>query len=276
LGFNNLAQRGRRTFKEEASVTKPVEGTEFLKDQQPASVPIWLETLAGLDWLALRLSPVYWGCGVPRGDGAAVIVVPGFLGSDSYLQELYWWLRRIGHRPYMSRIGRNADCLDLLVTRLLDTIGRAHEETGRKVHLVGHSLGGMLSRAAAALHPDLIASVAVLGSPFRGIRSHPFVLRMSDRVRTRIHLRNGLPGGRSDRPDCYTGYCTCDTVSAFQQRLPDSIPHIAIYTRSDGIVDWRFCVNDDPATNFEVTGTHVGLAFNPQVFSLIGRQLAGA
>lgn len=258
-------------------MTEPVAGTQFAQDQLAAPVPIWLESLAGLDWLSLRLSPVYCGCGVPRGDASPVIMVPGFLGSDSYLQELYWWLDRIGYRPYMSRIGRNAECLDLLVTRLFDTIDKAHADTGRKVHLIGHSLGGMLSRAAAALKPAVIASVSVLGSPFRGIRSHPLVLQMTDRVRNRIHLQNRLagPDGQNDRPHCYTGYCACDTVSAFQLAVPDSVPSMAVYTKTDGIVDWRFCVNDDASTNFEVTGTHVGLAFNPQVFSLIGRHLAG-
>ncbi len=191
--------------------------------------------------------------------------------------SVYWWLERIGYRPYMSRIGRNAECMDLLVTRLFATIEQAHEDTGRKVHLIGHSLGGMLSRAATALRPHLIASVTVLGSPFRGIRAHPLVLEMSDRVRARIDLQNrrAAADGRNDRPDCYTGYCSCDTVSAFQRDFPDSIPHMAVYTKTDGVADWRFCVDDEPGNNFEVTGTHVGLAFNPQVFSLIGGHLAG-
>lgn len=257
-------------------MSKRAGAPQFVRDEQPASVPIWLESLVGLDWLALRLSAVYCGWGVPRGDASPVVVVPGFLGSDWYLHELYWWLRRIGYRAYMSRIGRNADCLDLLVTRLFTTVERAHDDTGRKVHLIGHSLGGMLSRAAAARRPALIASVVTLGSPFRGIRSHPFVLQMSDRVRSRVRLQNrlGARDGRKDEPGCYSGYCRCDTVSAFQLDLPRSVPTIAVYTKTDGIVDWRFCVNDDPAENFEVTGTHSGLAFNAQVYGLIAQHLA--
>ena len=54
----------------------------FARDQRPAPVPIWREGLAGLDWLALRASPVFYGCGVPRGDGSAAVLVPGFLGTD--------------------------------------------------------------------------------------------------------------------------------------------------------------------------------------------------
>ena len=75
-------------------------------------------------------------------------------------------------------------------------------------------------------------------------------------------------------PDCYTGRCGCDSVRALQTLPP--VPQIAIYTRSDGIVDWRACVNDDRETDFEVSGTHVGLVFNPAVYGLIAARLAAA
>lgn len=239
----------------------------FLKDQQSAERPLWREALAGLDWLALRSSPVYYGLGIPRGDKSAVIVIPGFLGTDTYLQEIYYWLRRIGHRPYMSRIGWNAECIDILVERLHETITRAQSETGGKVHLIGHSLGGVLARSAASLWPERVASVITLGSPFRGIRSHPLVLQAGEQVRARIRRQN------QQQPDCYTGYCECKAVRAVQSSFPASVPSFAIYTKSDGVVDWRVCVNDDPKTNFEVTGTHVGLVFNADVYRLIAERL---
>ena len=68
--------------------------------------------------------------GVPRGDKSAVIVVPGFLGTDNYLWEMNLWLRRTGYKPYMSRIGWNADCLHLLTERLAATIDKAYAATG--------------------------------------------------------------------------------------------------------------------------------------------------
>jgi triacylglycerol lipase len=240
----------------------------FTPDQQPASVPLWRESLAGLDWLALRTSPVFYGCGVARGDGTGVVLVPGFLGSDWYLLELHGWLARMGYRSFLSRIGRNAECLDMLSDRLLETVERARHETGRPVHLVGHSLGGMLARSLASRRPDLVASVVTLGSPFRGIRSHPLVLMASRRVRERVQAEKG--------PDCYTGYCRCEAVRGLERPLPASVPTLAVYTRTDGIVDWRMCVNDDPAANVEVPGTHVALVANPAVYRALARHLADA
>jgi hypothetical protein len=65
--------------------------------------------MVGMDWLSLRASAVYRGNGVPHGDGSAVVLVPGFLGSDQYLGDMFSWLRRIGYQPYMSGMGRNAE-----------------------------------------------------------------------------------------------------------------------------------------------------------------------
>ncbi len=256
----------------EAVALRPVaQATAYFDaEERPAAVPIWREALFGLDWLALRASPVLYGCGIPRGDGAPVVVVPGFLGSDFYLLEMYFWLGRIGYRPYLSSMGRNAECLDLLTGRLLGTVEEARASTGRRVHLIGHSLGGMLSRAGAVRRPDRIASVITLGSPFRGIRSHPLVMQAASAVRARIRSR----AAREIEPDCFTGSCRCETVNALHAPLPLSVPQIAIYTRTDGIVDWRACINGDPEADVEVTGTHVGLAWNPNVYRIIAERLA--
>ena len=113
----------------------------FLKDQQVSQRPLWREAFVGLDWLALRSSPVYYGLGVPRGDGSAVIVIPGFMGTDMYLREIYDWLRRIGYRPYMSRIGWNAECVNTLVDRLSETITTAQAETGGGRRAAGQGRG---------------------------------------------------------------------------------------------------------------------------------------
>ena len=244
--------------------------TGFDKEMRESALPIWFESLVGVDWTLLHLSPVYYGFGVPKGDGSATIVVPGFLGSDVYLYELYLWLGRIGYKPYLSNIGWNADCLNTLSNKLIETIKTAHAETGKKVNLIGHSLGGVLSRSAANQHPELVESIITLASPFRGVRSHPKVVEMSHRVRARI-FRNT---DKTDFPNCYTGHCNCKAVSALQNYMPDYIKRTAIYTKSDGIVDWQNCTSRFPENNFEVSGTHIGLVYNFQAYKIIAERLA--
>lgn len=243
------------------------------KKHEAVSLPIWLEGLAALEMLCLRVSPVYWGCGVPKGDGSAVVVVPGFLLTDLYLTEFRLWLRRLGYQPFSSGIGWNAECPNLLIKqRLAATVETACQATGRRVHIVGHSLGGVIARAIAAQMPDRIASVITLASPFQGVMAHSSILRLAEWVRSGIHKRNG----QAVLPECYTAACTCNFLEAIAGDFPPSVGQTAIYTKSDGIVDWRVCGTGDPAIDCEVSATHLGLAFNPTVYELIGQRLAAA
>jgi pimeloyl-ACP methyl ester carboxylesterase len=202
-----------------------------------------------------------------------VVLIPGFLKSDTYLSRLHCWLTRIGYRSYFSGIGENAECPNLLIqSPLRESIDRAFHETGRKLHLVGHSLGGVIARALAAQNPEKIASVITLGSPFRGTVAHRMVLNAAEEVRKRILEEHGP----LVRPDCYTGRCTCHFVESLRTQFPECVLETAIYTRSDGIVDWRYCRTEDPEIDFEVPGTHLGLVFNSDAYRIIARRLAAA
>ena len=263
--------RGERAVRRYYAETPPP--TEhFHEDERPAMTPMWRETRVGLEWAALRMSRLYRGDGVARGDGDAVVLIPGFLVNDWYLGELAGWLGRIGYRPYLSRIGVNADCLDVLGDRLLRTIDEAYAATERPVHLIGHSLGGIYARSAAIRRPERVASVITLGTPLRGLRPHPLLIAAQAWVAARIHRRRGAQVER----DCFTFACPCDAVRALDRPVPPSLPQLAIYTREDGAVDWRYCVSDDPEASVEVRGTHLGLAFNTEVYRAIATRLVSA
>jgi triacylglycerol lipase len=233
-------------------------------------LPLWREVLVGIDWLSLRASAVYRGNGIPHGDGSAVVLIPGFLGSDQYLGDMFSWLRRIGYQPYMSGMGRNAECPDILSGRLTDTVNNAYLDTRRKVHLIGHSLGGTLARSVSVRHPQLVASVVTMAAPLRALRAHPVILGAAKFVRRRILSE------RDVEPECYSGFCSCGFLKSLRRRLPSSITHAAIYTKADGVIDWRCCINGDPDTDIEVQGTHVGLVFNPRVYRHVASILASA
>ncbi|HUO15274.1 MAG TPA: alpha/beta hydrolase [Verrucomicrobiae bacterium] len=233
----------------------------------------WTEVLFAAEILLLHATPVYYGFGVPRGDDSGVVIIPGFLGTDLYLTELHAWLGRIGYRPYLSGIPINAECPNLLVQRHLNqTIERARSETGRKIHLIGHSLGGVIARAVARQRARDIASIITLAAPFRGTATSRTVLRAAEAIRARILREHG----KSVLPDCYTGHCTCNFVNSLKRDIPDSIFETAIYTRDDGIVDWRYCMTRNPEADFEVPGTHIGMAFNPSAYAIVAERLAKA
>ena len=238
----------------------------FHPHQQAARLPLWREVGLLGEWWQLKTSPVLAGQNIPPGNGSAVVTIPGFMCSDLYTSRLTNWLQRIGYRAYPSGLERNNDCLEKVLGRVLATIERAAAETNGPVHLIGHSLGGMLARIATVQRPEQIASVLTLASPFRGVRAHWYILWLGRRVCQRVQS--------AAAPHCFTSFCTCSAVTTLRQDVPAAIPNCAIYTRTDGIVDWRACIHDDPLQNVEVTGTHVGLVFNPQVYTLIGHWLA--
>ena len=68
------------------------------------------ETRWVLEAARLAADPVWHGGGgIPRGDGRAVVLVPGFLGGDYTLAPLARWLGRIGYRPAVCGFVANAD-----------------------------------------------------------------------------------------------------------------------------------------------------------------------
>jgi triacylglycerol lipase len=254
-----------------APASKPRSRNPKHQLQPAANVSLWREALFGAEVLLLHASPVYYGFGIPRGDGSAVVIIPGFLGTDLYLNELRGWLSRIGYRAYFSGIGINADCPNLLIQRRLnETLSRALDETGGKIHLIGHSLGGVIARSVAGARPHDIASLITLAAPIQGTVTHRNVINAAEAVRLRILQEHG----DAVLPHCYTARCTCNFVDSLQRKVPNSIRQTAIYTRHDGVVDWRYCRTEKKGQDFEVRGTHIGMAFNSAAYAIIANRLA--
>ena len=242
----------------------------LLEEPELIYLPLWREAFTWLEYVQLKASPVYYGFGVPHGKGAPVIVVPGFLACDIYLFEMRLWLNRIGYNAHRSHIGVNAECPDILARRLLKTLNRVYEKHGRKVHLIGHSLGGVLSRGVASMAPEKVASVITLASPFRGVRVNPFIGQALAYVRSRISRRLECP-----QDDCFSATCRCAFPMAIQSRFPARIRQTAIFCKRDGIVDWETCLTGNARSDFEVEGTHVGMAWNAATYQIIAKRLAG-
>jgi triacylglycerol lipase len=223
--------------------------------------PLWNEQRAALELGELVTSPVYFGVGVPRGDRTPVVAVPGFLGSDDYLSVLHGWLRRVGYRPARSGL-HCVGPIDGLAARLERRAERVAEETGRRLVLLGHSLGGMLSCRVARRRPDLVEQVITLGSARTSAArdsSDPLIGALADMLLG----QNGTPPTWSEDGEM------------LGSPLPDGVRLACIYSRDDAVVHWRACLDDDPRTVMhEVRGTHTGLAWNARVYRHLGRLLA--
>ncbi len=269
ISTRSAGRPGRMTMIEPPRKVADSERQVLLQDP---TLPIWRELGALLEWVDLRRSPVYRGIGVPRGTGRTVILVPGFLGSDNGLSELRGWLTRIGYRVAPSGIARNMDCPDVTLARLIEATESEAEIAGERVHLVGHSLGGALARAAAVRRPDLIAQVITLASPIREIVAHPLITAMARFLQRNLSSPDDTPRRHSDH--FHSGDCACDTLDALSQPFSNDVASTAIYTRSDGVLQWRTTLDRDSAVNLEVSGTHVGLVVNRDVYHALAQLLA--
>ena len=114
--------------------------------------------------------PVFWGWGVPRGDGHSVLALPGLGGGDGYLLPMRRWLGRIGYRPIDSGIDVNPGWSDELVEELADLVEEEYRRSRSKVTIIGHSLGGVFGYVIAAHQPHMVRQLITLGSPLRFVR----------------------------------------------------------------------------------------------------------
>jgi pimeloyl-ACP methyl ester carboxylesterase len=104
----------------------------------------------------------------PRGDGHPVLVLPGLVASDTSTGPLRSFLRNRGYAVSGWRQGRNLGLRDGVQHAMTDLVHELNDFHGRKVSLVGWSLGGLYARQLAKMMPDRVRSVITLGSPFAG------------------------------------------------------------------------------------------------------------
>ena len=206
---------------------------------------------------SLLLSPLLMRA--PKGDGHPVLALPGFLASDLSMAPLRRYLKELGYDTYAWNMGRNLGGVASRRGALRDLVRHIHDTTGRKVSVVGWSLGGIYARDLALQLPDMVRSVITLGSPFT-----------SDvRATNATRLYEALSGeGINDNPEIQ---------QAIAGDLP--VPTTSIYSRSDGIVNWHTChLNpSETAENIEVhLASHIGLGVNPAALWAVADRLAQA
>lgn len=190
-----------------------------------------------------------------------VLLVPGFMAGDGTLRAMSAFLRRQGLRTYRAQIHVNAGCTREAADRLEKRLEAIATRRGRKVTIVGHSLGGMLARGLAARRPDLVEGIVAMGSPVLAPAAIHRVLAWDAEVLARM-TRAGVRGLMSE--DCFGGGCARLSWEESQLPLDPELGFTAVYSRRDGIVDWKACL-DPAAVHVEVRTSHCGMAVDPVV-----------
>jgi pimeloyl-ACP methyl ester carboxylesterase len=201
---------------------------------------------------------------VPRGDGHAVLVLPGFLSPDQPTWPLRWFLTQVGYNVHPWGLGYNmgfSTAYDYDIEALVEQrLKEVFIESGdRRISLIGWSLGGLYAKYLARRHPRLIRDVIALGSPLSGDTSQVSVWRLYQWV------------SKMDFAD-----------PEFRRKLRllnrplEGVAITAFFCRKDGVVPWRNA-REKPGPlvqNIEVSAAHIAMGFDAFVLYLIAHRLA--
>ena len=234
------------------------------------SPPIWREARIGLELATLLRDPVFRGEGVTDGRNQPVLLIPGFLAGDESLRVMGRWLKGTGHHPNRTGIQSNVSCSAKAMGRLEQRLEALVERQGRRAAIIGHSRGGSFAKVLARRRPDLVSGIVTLGSPQNAPLSiHPLVRAQIEALATLGRM--GVPGLFSRA--CLEGECCVSFWEDLQADLPRGVSHVAVYSRTDGVVSWQACLAPG-ADVVEVESSHCGMAVHADVYRVVADSLA--
>ena len=208
---------------------------------------------------------------LPRGDGHTIMTIPGFMGADGSTSQLRRFLNKRGYRAIPWGLGRNAadvrsQNLDDFLTHRTATedaiAARVEAEfvaTGRKLTLIGWSLGGLYAVALAHRFPQWVRQVITLGTPYGDPRGTAL-----------YNVMGSIYNNQADEEALQRW------VAHTYRGGKLSVPILALYSESDGIVGAGIAkceANARYVTHVAVLASHVGFPFNPLVFAVIANHL---
>ncbi|WP_346622743.1 alpha/beta hydrolase [Blastococcus montanus] len=191
----------------------------------------------------------------PRGEPHPVVVLPGWLASDVSTRAIRRWIGSLGHPTVGWDLGRNHGPRPEVVEGVRRLVDRVADEHGSPVSIVGQSLGGLFARRLAERSPHLVRQVISLGSPFAGVPRRPAGARGAGMYREYRRLR---------------------AVEQVRPAPALPVPSTSVYSRSDGVVDWRTCLQEEGprSENVAVHASHLGMGLDPAVLWVVADRLA--
>jgi pimeloyl-ACP methyl ester carboxylesterase len=203
---------------------------------------------------------------VPRGDGHPVLLMPGFMAGEKTLIALKLYLQNKGYDVHTWGLGRNVGFRQKHANALQQKIRYLHHITGRKVSLVGWSLGGVFSFYGAESALECVRSIITLGSPVSvdttGNQSPATVKALYRRVSHRLG-----PSAHLMQP----------RAKSLREHRRLAIPTSCLFSLTDGVVPpQEATIDGDPEIheNIQVPGSHIGLVFNGIVLSIVADRLS--
>jgi pimeloyl-ACP methyl ester carboxylesterase len=189
------------------------------------------------------------------GDGHPVVVYPGLGGGALTTAHLRSYLQHSGFDAHDWGGGVNTGPdgdFDEWLAPWVERARSLHALHGRKVSLVGWSLGGVYAREVAKRSPEAVRQVVTLGTPFHA--NHAGTLYR-------------LLGGD-----------TSQLTPAMKERLGTCppVPTTSVFSRNDGVVCWRGCLEQESALaeNVEVNASHLGMTTHGEVLRIVADRLA--
>jgi pimeloyl-ACP methyl ester carboxylesterase len=193
----------------------------------------------------------------PRGDGHPVLVLPGLIASDVSTRPLRRFLESRGYPVTGWGQGRNLGLRPGVQQAMIDLVRQVSDAHGRKISMIGWSLGGLYARQLAKMMPERVRSVITLGSPFAS----------SPKATNAWRVYEMASGRRADEEDKRFG-------GSLSEAPP--VPTTAIFSRTDGICAWRGCMERPSAKSesIEVESSHCGMGHHPAVVYAVADRLA--
>jgi pimeloyl-ACP methyl ester carboxylesterase len=220
----------------------------------PGALLLVLEGRAPWEFAA-SVAAAPWLRRLPRGDGHRVLVLPGLAANDLTTLPIRTFLKDRGYQALPWEQGLNLGPRAGVLDALRERVRALFALDGRKISLLGWSLGGVYARELAKEMPELVRCVITLGSPFAGPPQATNAWWLFERV---------------------SGHPQPDAAMQAALRVPPPLPTTSIYSRTDGIVAWQCSLNPPAplAENIEVHASHIGLGLNPLAMVAIADRLA--
>ena len=183
-----------------------------------------------------------------------VMLLPGFATHPIRMRHMAEQLEAAGHTVKRWGLGFNFGPTEENFARLNERLLDLYRRHGEPVVLVGWSLGGIFARELAKAHPDAVAKVVTMGSPFSGNR----------RANNAWRLYHLVTGHAVERPPI------TQDIS-----VKPPVPTVALWSPRDGIVSPRSSCGrrGERDRAIALRCTHLGFAYSDEAIAAVLREL---